>query len=87
MKVAGVNGDPANAGAVLVNLTGVAPTTATHLTAYGDGSLPNVSNENLAAGETRPVLAVLPVGADGCIRVYNAQGTVNVVADLEGYYG
>ena len=87
VKVAGVNGVPANAGAVLVNLTGVAPTTATHLTAYGDGSLPNVSNENLAAGETRPVLAVLPVGADGCIRVYNAQGTVNVVADLEGYYG
>ncbi|WP_328781499.1 PKD domain-containing protein [Streptomyces canus] len=87
VKVAGVDGIPADAGAVLVNLTGVAPTTATHLTAYGDGSLPNISNENLAAGETRPVLAVLPVGADGCIRLYNAQGTVNVVADLEGYYG
>ncbi|MGW0422765.1 PKD domain-containing protein [Streptomyces sp. NPDC003015] len=87
VKVAGVDGVPADASAVLVNLTGVAPTTATHLTAYGDGSLPNASNENLAAGETRPVLAVLPVGADGCIRVHNAQGTVNVVADLEGYYG
>ena len=52
-----------------------------------DYALPNISNENLATGETRPVLAVLPVGADGCIRLYNAQGTVNVVADLEGYYG
>ncbi|MEV6946309.1 PKD domain-containing protein [Streptomyces sp. NPDC051172] len=87
VKVAGVDGVPADAGAVLVNLTGVGPTTVTHLTAYGDGSLPNVYNDNLAAGETRPVLAVLPVGADGCIRINNAQGAVNVIADLEGYYG
>jgi len=87
VKVAGVDGVPAGAGAVLVNLTGVAPTIATHLTAYGDGSLPNVYNDNLAAGETRPVLAVLPVGADGCIRINNAQGAVNVIADLEGYSG
>ncbi|MET7475941.1 PKD domain-containing protein [Streptomyces sp. NPDC005648] len=87
VKVTGVDGVPANATAVLVNLTGVAPTTATHLTAYGDGSLPNVSNDNLAAGETRPVLAVVPVGADGRIRINNAQGAVNVIADLEGYIG
>ncbi len=87
VKVAGVDGVPADAGAVLVNLTGVAPTAATHLTAYGDGSVPNVYNDSLAAGETRPVLAVLPVGADGCIRINNAQGAVNVIADLEGYSG
>jgi hypothetical protein len=87
VKVTGVDGVPADAAAVLVNLTGVAPTTATHLTAYGDGSLPNVSNDNLAAAETRPVLAVVPVGADGCIRINNALGAVNVLADLEGYYG
>ncbi|MEU2773032.1 PKD domain-containing protein [Streptomyces sp. NPDC007162] len=87
VKVAGVDGVPAHASAVLVNLTGVAPTTATHLTAYGDGSLPSVYNDNLAAGETRPVLAMLPVGADGCIRINNAQGAINVIADLEGYSG
>lgn len=87
VKVAGVDGVPADASAVLVNLTGVAPTTATHLTAYGDGSLPNVYNDTLAAGETRPVLAVLPVGDDGCIHINNAQGTINVLADLEGYSG
>ncbi|MGY5060879.1 PKD domain-containing protein [Streptomyces sp. 900105755] len=87
VKVADVDGVPADARAVLVNLTGAAPTTATHLTAYGDGSLPNVYNDSLAAGETRPVLAVLPVGADGCIRINNAQGAVNVIADLEGYSG
>ncbi|WP_330265556.1 PKD domain-containing protein [Streptomyces griseorubiginosus] len=78
---------PAGAGAVLVNLTGVAPTAGTHLTAYGDGTLPTVSNDNLTAGRTRPVLAVVPVGADGAIRIHNALGSVDVVADLEGYYG
>lgn len=78
---------PAGATAVLVNLTGVAPTANTHLTAYGDGALPTVSNDNLTAGQTRPVLAVVPVGADGSLRIHNALGSVDVVADLEGYYG
>jgi hypothetical protein len=78
---------PAGATAVLVNLTGVAPTANTHLTAYGDGTLPTVSNDNLTAGQTRPVLAVVPVGADGSLRIHNALGSVDVVADLEGYYG
>ncbi|WP_217546151.1 PKD domain-containing protein [Streptomyces sp. GbtcB6] len=87
VKVAGVHGVPAGASAVLVNLTGVAPTANTHLTAYGDGSLPNVSDDNLAAGQTRPVLAVVPVGADGSVRIHNALGSVGVVADLEGYFG
>ena len=87
VKVAGVDGVPAGASAVLVNLTGVTPTVNTHLTAYGDGSLPNVSNDNLTAGQTRPVLAVVPVGADGSIRIHNALGSVDVVADLEGYFG
>ncbi|WP_051858565.1 PKD domain-containing protein [Streptomyces cellulosae] len=87
VKVAGVDGVPRGASAVLVNLTGVAPTVNTHLTAYGDGSLPNVSNDNLTAGQTRPVLALVPVGADGSIRINNALGSVDVVADLEGYFG
>ncbi|MGW0424411.1 PKD domain-containing protein [Streptomyces sp. NPDC003015] len=87
VKVAGVGGVPDDATAVLVNLTGVGPTTGTHLTAYGAGSLPNVSNDNLSTGETRPVLAVIPVDADGDIHIHNANGSLNVVADLEGYLG
>ena len=87
VKVAGVGGVPAGASAVLVNLTGVTPTANTHLTAYGDGTLPTVSNDNLTAGQTRPVLAVVPVGADGSIRIHNALGSLDVLADLEGYFG
>ncbi|MFD8718171.1 hypothetical protein ACFV2H_09160 [Streptomyces sp. NPDC059629] len=87
MKVAGVHGVPADAAAVLVNLTGVTPTSATHLTAHGAGSLPDVYADSLGAGETRPVPAVIPVDADGDIHLHNAAGSVHVVADPEGYIG
>ena len=87
VKVAGIGGIPLGASAVLVNLTGTGPTTSTHLTAFGDGSLPNVSNLNLTTGETRPVLAVVPIDPNGYVHIHNANGSVNVIADLEGYYG
>ncbi|MFJ9631574.1 PKD domain-containing protein [Streptomyces sp. NPDC101175] len=85
VKVAGVDGVPADATAVLVNLTGVTPTTATHLTAYGAGTLPNASNTNLPPGETRPVLAVIPLDTNGSLHIHNAAGSLDIVADLEGY--
>ncbi|MGW1799189.1 PKD domain-containing protein [Streptomyces sp. NPDC001984] len=87
VKVAGVHGVPADAAAVLVNLTGVAPTSGTHLTAYGAGGLPNVYDDSLSTGETRPLLAVIPVDTNGNIHIHNANGSINVVADLEGYIG
>ncbi|MFK0113377.1 hypothetical protein [Streptomyces sp. NPDC091217] len=51
------------------------------------GSLPDVYDDSLGAGETHPVLAVVPVDADGDIHLHNATGSVHVVADLEGYIG
>ncbi|MFE2423195.1 PKD domain-containing protein [Streptomyces hokutonensis] len=87
VKVAGHGGVPAGVKAVLVNLTGVKPTTSTWLSAYADGSaLPGSSTLNLATGATRANLALVPVGSDGSIDIYNSSGTVNVVADIEGYY-
>ncbi|MEU1275936.1 PKD domain-containing protein [Streptomyces sp. NPDC005799] len=87
VKVAGIDGIPLGASAVLVNLTGTGPTTTTHLTAFGGNGLPNVSNLNLTTGETRPVLTVIPLDQDGYIHMHNANGSVNVIADLEGYFG
>jgi hypothetical protein len=69
-----------------VNLTGTGSDRATYLTAYSGGTRPTASNIDLTAGETRPVLATVPVDSSGYITVYNAAGTVDVVADLEGYY-
>jgi PKD repeat protein len=87
VKVAGVNGIPSDATAVLVNLTGVMPSAATYVSAYPDGSTPpNSSNLNQAAGTDRAVLALVPVGPDGSIDLYNNAGSINLVADIEGYY-
>lgn len=87
VKVAGTGGVPAGVKAVLVNLTGIKPTTGTWLSAYADGSaLPGSSTLNLAAGATRANLALVPVGSDGSIDIYDNSGNVNVVADIEGYY-
>lgn len=92
VKVAGIGGIPLGASAVLVNLTGTGPTATTHLTAFGAGSLPDVMNLNLATGETRTVLAAIPpLDTNGYIHIHihihNANGSVNVIADLEGHFG
>ncbi|TDU05075.1 hypothetical protein EDD99_3568 [Streptomyces sp. 846.5] len=87
-----VGADMNSAGAsMLVNVTGVSPTTATWLSAFGGGALPATSNLDLTAGETRPVLAAVPVyldsnGDPGGFHLHNYAGQVGVVADLEGYF-
>ncbi len=46
-----------------------------------------LKGDTLSTGETRPVLAVIPVDTNGDIHLHNANGTLDVVADLEGYIG
>ncbi|MEY9963354.1 PKD repeat protein [Streptacidiphilus sp. MAP12-16] len=87
VQIAGVKGIPAGVQSVLVNLTGIAPTADTWIGAFADGSaLPNSSNLNLGKGTVRAGLALVPVGPDGSIDIYNSAGSVNIAADIEGYY-
>lgn len=86
IKVTGTQGVPDGVAAVTVNLTGTGSSKSTYLTAYNGGTRPTVSNLNLTPGQTRPVQAVVPVDAGGYITIYNNTGTVDVIADLEGYY-
>ncbi|MEO6205292.1 MAG: hypothetical protein ABIO67_07925, partial [Mycobacteriales bacterium] len=66
VRVTGQAGIPATATAVVLNLTGVGPTTATDLRAYptpkAGTAQPLVSNLNLAAGEIRANLVTVPLG-------------------------
>jgi len=73
---------------VLINLTSVDATSAGFLTAYADGTTrPSASNLNLVVGGAAvPNLALVPIGADGCIDIYDSSGSVDVVADVEGYF-
>jgi hypothetical protein len=89
LQVAGRGGVPATGvSAVVVNLTVTQPATPGWVSAFADGSvLPPVSNLNFVAGQTVPNLAIVPVGADGKIRLHNGPGgTVQLVADVCGYY-
>ena len=87
LKVAGTASVPADATAVLVNLTATGTTAPGFLTAYATGAgLPATSTLNTAPGSDTTTLALVPVGANGTITVCNHSGTTQVVADLEGYY-
>ncbi|MGZ7014735.1 MAG: choice-of-anchor Q domain-containing protein, partial [Acidimicrobiales bacterium] len=78
---------PADASAVAVNLTATDVTGSSFVTAYPkSGSTPNVSNLNVAPLDTRANLAIVKVGADRSISLYNDQGTVNLVVDVVGYF-
>jgi len=87
VKVTGVGGVPANATAVVVNLTAVGATMPTFVTAYPAGQVrPTVSNLNVNNASAVPNLAIVPVGLDGYIDLYNASGTVNLLGDISGYF-
>lgn len=85
---------PSNITAVVLNLTVTRPTSGGYLTAYPNEDpagtpqpRPLSSNVNFNAGQTVPNLAIVPVGADGVVDLYNGSaGTTDVVADATGYF-
>jgi hypothetical protein len=84
----GAAGVPASGvSAVIVNLTVTRPTVSSYLTVFPGGqSLPSTSSLNFLAGETRANRAIVPVGPDGTITIYNRAGTSHVVVDVNGWY-
>ncbi len=78
---------PADATAVVLNVTEVAGNANSLLTVYPFGTgLPRASNLNFAAGKVIANLATVTLGQGGAIDIYNAAGTVNVLADVQGYF-
>ena len=52
----------------------------------GNGTVPTVSNLNLGARQTAPNLVTVAVGEGGKVRLRNANGSVDLIADIAGYY-
>ena len=78
---------PRSTTAVTLNLTGVGASRATYITAWPAGRpRPGASNLNLNAGNTRPNMATVAIGADRKVSLYNLAGTVDVMVDLTGFY-
>ncbi|MFK0107925.1 PKD domain-containing protein [Streptomyces sp. NPDC091217] len=88
-KVTGAHGVPATGvNAVDLNLTVAAPSGSGYLVAYPDGTArPGVYSLNFTKGHPAAGRALVKVGTDGEIDLYNAGSTpVDVYADLFGAY-
>lgn len=89
LAVAGAAGSPvpADASAVVMNVTAVFPTAISHLSVFPGGQpVPNASNLNMAPGQVVPNLVVVPVGSGGTVSLRNNSGEVHVLADVVGYF-
>ena len=88
LKLAGVDGVPSGAAAVTLNVTVTNASSGGYVTAYPDGvAKPNASNVNFTQGQTVANLATVKLGSDGYVDLTNSgSGTIDLVADLQGYY-
>ena len=78
---------PSTATAVAINVTAVAASTSTFVTVWPDGQTrPTASNLNVASGQTIANMVIVQLGAGQMLDLYNHRGTVNLVADLDGYF-
>jgi hypothetical protein len=93
LQVAGAGGVPSMTAtvppkAVILNVTVTGPTSGSYLTVWPDPvSRPVSSDLNFVQGSTVPNLVVVQVGTNGKVDFYNAAGSVNVIADVMGWYG
>jgi len=87
VQVAGRGGVPSGVSAVMINLTGILPSTPTFLTAHPSGTAaPESSNLNIVPGQVQPNMAICAVGNDGAIVVRNALGSIDALVDVVGYF-
>jgi hypothetical protein len=80
--------DSPNVTGVLLNVVGITGSNSTHLSVFPNdlgGQDPTTSNLNLAPNVIKANLVFVPVGSDGSVRIFNNQGSTDVVADVVGY--
>ena len=87
LQISGANGVPNDATGVVLNVTAVSPNVAGYVTVYPNGvSRPEASNLNFVPGDTVPNLVIVGIGSAGKVNLFNANGTVDLIADIVGYY-
>jgi hypothetical protein len=85
-EVTGHGGVPANAGAVVLNLTVTGPIDAGYITVFPCGSeRPLASNINFVAGETVPKAVTAAIGDHGRVCVFTSAAT-HLVVDINGAF-
>jgi hypothetical protein len=85
LNVAGRAGIPANASAVVLNVTVDQPQANGFITVYPTGvGRPNASNLNYLVGQTVPNAVITRLGSGGSVCIYNL-GATHLVVDVAGY--
>jgi FG-GAP-like repeat/FG-GAP repeat len=89
LQVAGRGGVPSSdVSAVVLNVTVTDVTASSYLAVWPTGlARPTVSNLNFHAGEAIPNLVEVALGSGGQVSIYNAAGSVDVIADVESWVG
>jgi hypothetical protein len=90
-QVTGTNGNctiPAGAVGVSMNVTVISPTAQSNLRVFpGDVPTPLASNLNWLAGQApTPNKVEVKLSPDGKVKIFNFSGSVDVLADVIGYY-
>jgi len=87
LQITGANSVPASATAVIMNVTVTGGSANSFVTAFpAGGTVPNASNVNFAVGQTIPNLVTVKLSGSGQVAFANAIGSVDVIADLVGYF-
>ena len=80
-------GLPAAPVAAAVNVTATDASEWTYLTVYADNvALPVASDLNAPGGLDTPNLAIVGLGGDGGVDLFNSIGSVDVAIDVEGWF-
>jgi len=88
LRVLGVGGVPATGvSAVALTVAAKSPTANTFVTAWPGGvARPTTASLNPRAGVDVSNLAIVRVGADGTVNLYNQNGTLDLVVDVVGWF-
>ena len=90
ISIGGTNPVPDGAAAVIMNAVIADSSTPTgYLTIYpADDTQPNVSNLNVQIGRAaaNQVMAPLSLDASSSVKIFNANGPADLIADITGYF-
>lgn len=87
--LAGVDGVPTDATAVVLNVTGVHPSGVTHVRVFpttDPATLPDVSSLNLVPGRDEANLTIVGPGVGGRVSFYTHTAATDLVVDVSGYF-
>jgi Protein of unknown function (DUF1501) len=87
LQVSGRGGVPVGASSAVMNITATEPDASSYITVWPAGQgRPDASSLNTVAGLTVPNLVIAKLGTGGKVDMFNAAGTVHLIADVVGWF-